>query len=131
MHNQIDYFTSRSIFCYSTWNWYGLFIIEFVHVHHGVLYYSNIISFYFSISNCLYFFNFIDGGKSIPDDYSKLVFYCLSELIYSTYYIIFCVVLNTVGEEVFATSFVNLLAKVSIYIRFLCRYLQLIWSIII
>lgn len=31
----------------------------------------------------------------------------------SSQYVLFCIILNTVGEEMFATTFVNVLAKVT------------------
>lgn len=39
--------------------------------------------------------------------------FCSPLLMCSMWYILFCVLLNTVGEEMFATTFVNILAKVS------------------
>lgn len=40
-------------------------------------------------------------------------------LMSSSQYVLFCIILNTVGEEMFATTFVNVLAKVNKLISYL------------
>ena len=52
------------------------------------------------------------GGKLCQLVISNL-FVFLLVLMSSSQYVVFCVILNTIGEEMFATTFVNILGKVT------------------
>ena len=55
----------------------------------------------------------VDGRKTLSVAHFQFVRFPLI-IHFSSQYVMFCVILNTVGEEIFATTFVNILGKVSI-----------------